>query len=124
MILGVPFGASGEQARTRFARASRRLRQHPDSVYSREDLTWALHQVEQIITKPELAFEVYRLPASPSVLSTVESGAFHPAPHPIPRVTRPDPEEWESARRQALSAALRRVMADKVPRSTEYVPYD
>jgi hypothetical protein len=100
------------------------LRQHADAVYSQEDLTWALYQVEQIITKPELAFEVYRLPASPSALNADEPGVFHPAPHPIARVTQPDPEEWESVRRRALSAALRRVMAEKVPTSTDYVPYE
>ena len=65
VVLGIPFGADGAEARTGFAKASRRLRQDADARYTMEDLTWALHHVEQIIEDPEKAFGVYRMPADP-----------------------------------------------------------
>jgi hypothetical protein len=122
VILGVPFGAPGEEARAGFARMSRRLRQKPESRYTKEDLTWALHQVEQIIKNPALAFEVYRIPASPSALAA-KDGVFHPAPHNIPRQTETSSQEWELLWRDALSVTLRRVLAQLIPQSSDYVPY-
>ena len=124
VILGIPFGASSEQARAGFARITRRLRQDPDSRYTKEDLTWALHQVERIITNPELAFEVYRVPASSTALITTHHGVFHPAPHTIPRQTEPSSDEWDLIRRMALSEALRRFLAQWIQPSSAYVPYE
>jgi hypothetical protein len=124
VILGIPFGASSEQARSGFARMTRRLRQKPDSRYTKEDLTWALHQVELIIKDPELAFEVYRVPASPTAFSTTEPGVFRPAPHGIARQTEPNLDEWESTRQTALSQALRRVLAQAIEPSSDYIPYE
>jgi hypothetical protein len=121
VILGVPFGASGEEARAGFARISRRLRQDDESPYSKEDLTWALHQVEQIITNPALAVEVYRIPASPSALTTSDVGVFSPAPHRLPRRTAPSSEEWEAVMRDAISRALRRELAIWISPKAEYV---
>ena len=68
VMLGVPFGASERDARSGFSRATRRLRQNHDAEYSQEDLTWALHQIEQLITHPEQAFEIYRIPAMEQAL--------------------------------------------------------
>jgi hypothetical protein len=124
VILGVPFGASGEDARAGFARTSRRLRHEPNTVYTQEDLTWALHQVEQILTDPRLAFEVFRVPASPSALDVNEAGVINPPPHPADRKTESDPQEWAEVRRRALSEALKRILTEKVDRVHRYIPYE
>lgn len=124
VILGVPFGASGEEARTGFARVSRRLRNEGGGPYTQVDLTWALHQVEQMITNPDLAIDVYRVPASTSATGVDHEGVFHPAPHPIPRYTTPSRDEWETTRLNALSAALRRIMSERLLEVTDTVPYE
>ena len=124
VILGIPFGSTGPEARAGFARSSRRLRQEPTAAYSQEDLTWALHQVEQILTNPQLAFEVYRIPASASALTEDGIGVFHPAPHRLERTTEPDPREWVEIRRLALANALRRVLAESIPKTSDYIPYE
>lgn len=90
VILGVRFGASDSEARAGFARANRRLRQSTDSVYSMEDLTWALHQIEQIIEHPDLALDVYRIPAMESKENESEKrGLFNPDPEVLTRSTPP-----------------------------------
>jgi hypothetical protein len=47
LILGIDHGADATQASAAFARATRRLRNHPGPPYTIEDLTWALHRIEQ-----------------------------------------------------------------------------
>lgn len=99
VILGIPFSADEAQARSGFAKASRRLRTDEDAPYTMEDLTWALHQVEQIIAEPSMAFDVYRVPADPTVANVDRLGVFNPQPKPIPRSTSPSTEEERGALR-------------------------
>ena len=124
VMLGVPFGASERDARSGFSRATRRLRQNHDAEYSQEDLTWALHQIEQLITHPEQAFEIYRIPAMEQALDEAH-GVFNPAPHRTGRTTEPaSVAEWDLMRRRALAVALRRAMAEKLPATLDYMPYE
>ena len=124
VILGVPFGATEEEARAGFARARRRLRQELDAPYTAEDLTWALHQIEQLIASPELAVDIYRIPANPNVGWTDPIGLFNPAPHPVERHTTPDEAEWQSIRREALAAAFRRLVEPVIRSTTPRSPYE
>jgi hypothetical protein len=106
VILGVPFGATSEEARTGLARKSRHLRQHQDAPYSTEDLTWALHQVEQIIEDTSKAFHVYRVPASPNATKVNRPGIFNPPPEPIARRTPPSTDEQQAVLRARGVQAL------------------
>jgi len=108
VILGVPFGATAEEARSGFAKASRRIRTEQGAMYSMEDLTWALHQVEQIIEDPSKALHVYRIPADPHATLTARPGVFRPEPERIQRQSPPSTvEDWEAVRLQAARALLK-----------------
>ena len=122
VILGIPFGASEREARTGFAKAKRRLRDNPNAPFSQEDLTWALHQVEQIILKPELAFEVYRIPA---VVRLDVAGVFNPGPHRTERTTEPaTAEDWNRVKRTAISRALVDALAKTLSDQPSVIPYE
>lgn len=123
IILGVPFGASHSEARAGFARANRSLRRNPDAIYSMEDLTWALHQIEQILEEPEHALHVYRVPANPDVLSPRgRPGLFNPDPIPLERRTAgATREDIENLRLEELRSRLRnRIHKMDPPWSTPY----
>lgn len=121
VVLGIPFGASEKDARSGFAKAKRRLRRDPAQPFTQEDLTWALHQVEQIILKPELAFEVYRIPA---VARSDASGVFNPLPHRTQRVTEPATnDDWEQLKRVAIANALTQALAEDFPDRPRVIPY-
>lgn len=90
LILGVDFGASHDEARRGFVRAIRRVRSPDEQLqYSEEDVTWALHQIEQIELDPHHAVNVYRVPADPAVFSTEAHGLLNPAADPLPRSSQP-----------------------------------
>jgi len=122
VILGVRFGASAREARSGFSKAKRRLRLEQDVPYSQEDLTWALHQIEQIILSPELAFDVYRIPA----IDLGEArGVFNPAPHRLERATEPaSPQIWHELHRSAVSAAIRSLLSQSPFGSSGSIPYE
>lgn len=124
VILGVPFGASEEEARAGFARARRRLRRDPDAPFTTEDLTWALHQIEQLIANPELAVDVYRIPADSNAVGSEPEGIFNPAPHDLERRTEPNEEEWQSVRREALADIFRRLAEPVLSKRTPKIPYE
>lgn len=67
LVLGIPYGASKNEAAKAFARATRRLRRLPDPPYDIEDLNWALHAVEQRVEDPATSIDDYRMPADASV---------------------------------------------------------
>lgn len=109
VILGIPFGSSTQEARSGFARASRRIKNTPDARYTLEDLTWALHQVEQIVEDPSLAFHIYRLPANPGAVTARGGiGVFNPPPIRLKRQSPPAaPEQHQELRREAIRSELR-----------------
>jgi hypothetical protein len=107
VILGVAFGASAAEARSGFAKMTRRLRNTKGAIYGQEDLTWALHQVEQVLEHPELAFTVYRVPADPVALGSPSEGRFNPSAHRLDRRTQPPTQaDWESVRKAAVAKRL------------------
>jgi hypothetical protein len=90
LVLGIDVGAPADEARRAFARASRQLRRAEgaaSSAWTLEDLTWALHQVEQIHTDPEAGLDLLRVPADPSVFGPAGPGVLDPAPPGLPRRT-------------------------------------
>ena len=119
VILGVPFGATAKEARSGFAKASRRLKEETGARYSMEDLTWALHQVEQIIESPAKAFDVYRVPADPTATEIPRDGLFNPEPKPIRRVTEPSTKEQ---RRELQLRAIRELLRTALTAEPIHLP--
>jgi FAD/FMN-containing dehydrogenase len=113
VILGVPYGASRGEARRAAARRTRELRQREAAPYSTEDVTWALHQVEQVIDDADSAVEVFRVPAAPGILDAPSGrGLFHPAAEPLPRRSAAlTDEEYASVRHAAVAAVSRDVIS-------------
>lgn len=106
-ILGIDYGASRDQARKASGRVIRRVRREPDALYGIEDVTWALHQVEQAIDNPESAIDYFRVPANPALFSEAEGPSLDLPPTPMARTTSaPTPEELADLRSQALGEAL------------------
>jgi hypothetical protein len=125
VILGVPFGATEKEARSGFSKMSKRLRQDPEARYASEDLTWALHQIEQLIESPEKAFEVYRIPANAELHPKAIIGVFNPAPHPAERTTEPaSAADWQRVRNHALATATRRLLQNYTSETLEKNPYE
>lgn len=123
VVLGLPFGASRSEALIGFARAQKNLRSGAHQ-YGPEDFTWALHQIEQILLEPELALEVYRVPADPELFEEPDSfGLFNPAPVPSKRTTsKPREPELEALRRSSLTERLRALIT--AGRLTLPLPYE
>ncbi len=105
-ILGIDYGATRDEARQASGRVIRRVRRDPDSLYGIEDVTWALHQVEQAIDKPESAVNHFRVPANPALFAEPRAYVTLP-PLPMARSTPPPTsEEIAGLKAQALDEAL------------------
>lgn len=90
LILGVPYGASKNDAARAFARATRRLRRQSDAPYDLEDLNWALHAIEQRIQDPATSIDDFRMPADTSVYQLPGGeGILNPPTTPYRRRTSP-----------------------------------
>ncbi len=115
VLLGVPFGASRDVAQAAFAKRARRLRRKPDGADLLTDLTWALNQVDEVLRQPDLAVDVYRIPADPSALVPDRPGILNPEPEPLaPRYSLDD-----EAKREALLSVYREaieVVSDELSR--------
>lgn len=124
LILGVPYGSSRGDARHAAARRTRELRQRQEAPYSTEDVTWALHQVEQVIDDPAAAVEVFRVPAAPGILDAPSSqGLFHPQAVPLPRRSGPlTDEEFSDIRHRAVASVARSVLAALGPHVSCWPP--
>ncbi|MBA3361853.1 MAG: hypothetical protein H0T94_10385 [Acidimicrobiia bacterium] len=84
IILGIPYGAVASEARRGFAAKSRLIKREENSQYEIEDLTWALHELEQERAMDTIEIDVYRVPADPEALIVRETGLFNPLPEPLP----------------------------------------
>ena len=108
VILGIRFGASRDEASDAFALRARGLRHAPDGTERLNELTWALNQVDEILKEPELALEVYRVPADPGALEPDEPGVLRPPPEMMSRTTTSSEAElgelMDAARREAVAA--------------------
>jgi hypothetical protein len=124
VILGVPYGTSRGEARRAAARRTRELRQREGAPYSAEDITWALHQVEQVIDDPDSAVEVFRVPAAPGILDAPSGrGLFHPASVPLSRRSGPlTDEEYNAVRHAAVAAVSKNVITTLGPQVSCWPP--
>jgi hypothetical protein len=94
VILGIPFGSSREEANIAFARRARQLRRLGTQGRTQlTDLTWALNQVDEGISHPEAAMEIYRIPADPAAFTVDGAGVLAPPPE----VLAPRPGDHEAA---------------------------
>ena len=105
LILGVDFGASGDDARRAFAHAARRIRRS-GGVWDVEDLNWALHEVEALESNPADGVALYRVPADTGVFEPGGEGLFRPPAVPLARRTDADDEAALTATRDASVRAL------------------
>jgi hypothetical protein len=92
-ILGLDYGASKDEARRATARVLRRLKTTPDAQYTAADVTWALHEVEQVNDDPDAGVHIFRVPSSPGPIGLPGSeGLFAPAATPEVRSSPPSTE--------------------------------
>lgn len=112
LVLGVPYGASKDEARSAAARRSKDLRRNPGTRYSIEDVTWALHYVEQVAEDPSSAVTVFRVPAAPGILDAPGSDGLFRAPVlPLPRRSSAlSDEEFQRIRSDAIHDVTRLVV--------------
>lgn len=110
LIIGVDFAASADDARRAFARAARRSRQG-DGAWAREDLTWALNEIEALEQDPADLVSLYRVPANPSVYEPGGAGLFRPPPIPLERQTAPDDPAALTSVREAAARELDELLA-------------
>jgi hypothetical protein len=85
VLLGLPFGASREEANVAFARKARALRRAgPEGHEQLTDLTWALNQIDEALANPAAAMHIYRIPADPDAFTASGAGLFAPSPESLP----------------------------------------
>ena len=80
IILGIPFAADVEVAKRAFVRRMKSLNRH-SSVGNDEaitDLTWAHHQISEVIENPVESVDIYRVPANAIALRARGNGIFAP----------------------------------------------
>ncbi len=120
IILGIPYGSNQKQALDGFAKAKRTLRDHPEKTENTiEDLTWALHQIEQIIVSPVATLDVYRIPANIKLVADNHPGIFNPPPHAATRQTQAtDNTTLQQLQNAALKQAAQRYIAETTKRTT------
>lgn len=119
LILGVPFGADREAATAAFAQRTRASRRDAEFPYTIDDLTWALHQVEEQLTDPALDLTTFRVPADPTALDPPPGpGVLRLAPEPLARRTNPATDEMIT---QLRSRALREEIAAAIERDAAHV---
>jgi hypothetical protein len=87
LMLGVDYGTPPDQARRSFAKAAKRVRRASGSPITKEDLTWALHQIESRDTDPFDLVTEFRVPANSEVYDQGGAGLFRPPPRPLDRRT-------------------------------------
>ena len=101
LVLGLPFGASRDEATRAFARRTKFLRRlGPASRARHTDLTGALHDIETAPADAATAMAPYRIPADPRTASLTPDGLFGAgvfAPPPETLDTSPDLSDMRSA---------------------------
>jgi hypothetical protein len=93
LILGIPYGASREEATKAFARRTKSLRRLGAAGHSlHTDLTGALKEIEERPDHPDAAMSPYRVPADPAADLSTGPGVFAPPPEtPPPETPPPEP---------------------------------
>ncbi len=106
LILGLDFAASPKEASIAFAKTTKRIRRG-NTPFTMEDVTWALHQIEQASTDPLINLNVYRVPADPTVFRAPTAlGAVTGPPMNLDRQSPTDPTVLTQLRAKALTDEL------------------
>ena len=100
LILGLPFGASRDEAQRAFARRKRQVR---GDAAAQTDLTWALHEIDEVLREAQSELAPYRMPADPDAFSVSGTGVFAPPPESAGFSDR----EVQDALRELRAAAAR-----------------
>lgn len=116
-ILGLPFGASADEASRAFARRARGMRRRSDGAEALTQLTWALNQIQEAIKDPRTALHIYRVPADPGALEPKEQGVLNPPPECMNRTTYSSERDWAALLDAARKEAHQAVIADLAERS-------
>lgn len=116
-VLGLPFGASADEASRAFARRARGLRRQANGTEALTQLTWALNQIQEAIKDPRTALHIYRVPADPAALEPQERGVLNPPPEGMERTTDSSDEDWAALLDAARKEAHQAVIADVAERS-------
>jgi hypothetical protein len=92
IVLGVPFGASRDEATRAFLRRTKSLRRLGAAGRSlHTDLTGALQEIENRPEHPDAVMTPYRVPAGPDLAAGCTGGVFDPPPEPLPDGPPVDP---------------------------------
>jgi hypothetical protein len=125
LILGVPYGVSKDEARRAAARRSRQVKQLVNPHYALDDVTWALHQVEQVIVDPSSGVDVFRVPASAGILDApVGQGLFRAPIMPLPRTSPSTSDEEVAALKSRALEHIGTQALDLVSQSIDCRPPD
>ena len=88
-ILGLPFGASRDDATRAFLRRTKSLRRLGAAARPlHTDLTWALKEIEERPEPADAAMSPYRVPGNPGVERG--TGVFDPPPETLPATAAAD----------------------------------
>lgn len=112
VVLGIPFGASADEAMAAFAGKARGLRRVPNGAERLRDLTWALNQVQEVLKEPRLALEIYRVPADPRCFAPLGPGVLSPSPERLSRQTDSSEREVERLFREVEGEARRALLVE------------
>jgi hypothetical protein len=115
LILGVPFGASREEAHRAYEHRRAPMRESVEEHRAElADLEWAIQQIDNGPVDPWLDMTTYRLPADAEAMRVEGAGVFVPAPEVLP----PDPATTVLGRIRRAAAAheyLRYLLAEHAP---------
>jgi hypothetical protein len=112
VALGIPFGATRDSASAAFAAKAKGLRRRPDGTERLQVLTAALNEIDEALRDPDLALDVYRVPADPGALDPRGTGLYDPEPERMPRGPEATTEERQRLVDEAGDEALRALRAE------------
>jgi hypothetical protein len=111
LVLGVPFGASRDEAVRAFARRTKFLRRKgPAGRDLHTDLTGALHAIETAPPDAPARMAPYRIPADPRAAALTSDGLFGPGVFAPPPEVLDSPPDLGDLRRSAAFEYLRHVV--------------
>jgi hypothetical protein len=110
VLLGIEFGSSRESANVAFAKRARPLKKLAKTSERAHtmlfDLTWALNQIDEAITNPDITFDFYRIPADAGAFSPAGTGLFSPPKELLDRQFEPSTSDLESLTDSAVKEIL------------------
>ncbi len=114
LMLGVDYGCAPDEARRTFARAARRVRRSGTDRITTEDLTWALHEIQNEHADPFNEVSLFRVPADPEVFTPAGDGLFAPAPMRLSRRTETTAADVDRLT-EGLAEELGQLLGEVIP---------